>query len=89
MYRETYTDQPTDQPTDQVIQMLVAFSAKTLSTAEIMESLNLKHRPTFRENYMKPAIKQGLVDLLHPDNLNHLEQKYFLTKKGKSFIKSR
>ena len=51
-----------------------------------MELLSLKYRPTYRENYMKPAIKQGLIDLLYPDNLNHPEQKYFLAQKGKSIL---
>ena len=45
-----------DQVTDQVKQLLDVLGDKTLSAAALMELLDLKHRPTFRKNYLHPAI---------------------------------
>ena len=47
-----------------------------------MEKVGFKHRPTFIENYINPAIEAGIVKVLYPDKLNHPRQKYLLTAKG-------
>ena len=47
-----------------------------------MSKIELKHRPTFMENYLNPAIKNGFVRLLYPDSPRHPRQKYLLTVKG-------
>ncbi len=52
------------------------------SVREILASLRLKHRPTFLENYLNPAIQQGYVAMLYPDKPNSQNQKYRLTAKG-------
>ncbi len=44
--------------------------------------MELKHRPTFIINYLTPAIQNGFVILLYPDNPKHPRQKYLLTVKG-------
>ena len=82
------TDQPTNQPTDQVKCLLKAIGHNTLSTVEIMKLLSLKHRPTYRKTYLKPASELKLIELLYPDNLNHPEQKYRLTQKGKDYLEN-
>ena len=41
-----------------------------------MEKLGLSHRPTFRKNYLLPAMKQGLVEMTIPDKPNSRNQKY-------------
>ena len=48
----------------------------------MMEALTLKHRPTFLENYLNPAISEGYVRLLYPEKPHHPRQKYLLTVKG-------
>ena len=53
-----------------------------LSASAIMEGLGLKHRPTFIENYLNPAIAEGYVRLLYPDKPRHPRQKYLLTVRG-------
>ena len=53
-----------------------------LSACAIMEDLGLKHRPTFIENYLNPAIAEGYVRLLYPDKPRHPRQKYLLTARG-------
>lgn len=70
------TDQDGDQETDQVNKLLYALSGETLSAVELMKRLNLKHRPTFRKNYLKPALAKGLIEMTIPDKPNSKNQKY-------------
>ncbi len=46
--------------TEQVEKLLVVIGDKEYSTKELMELLALKHRPTFRDNYLLKALKLGL-----------------------------
>ena len=39
-------------------------------------------------NYLNPAIADGFAKLLYPDSPRHPRQKYLLTVKGSTFIKS-
>lgn len=74
------TDQDGDQETDQVKKLLQVLGDDTLTAAELMERLNLKHRPTFRNNYLKPALAKGLIEMTIPDKPNSKNQKYRKTK---------
>ncbi len=47
-----------------------------------MGRIELKHRPTFMENYLNPAIANGYVRMLYQDSPHHPRQKYLLTVKG-------
>lgn len=47
-----------------------------LSAAELMGRLGLSHRPTFRKNYLNPALNEGLVEMTIPDKPNSRNQKY-------------
>lgn len=55
---------------------------------ELMECVGLKHRTTFRENYLLPAIEDDAIGLLYPDTPNHPKQKYSLTEKAIAWKKS-
>lgn len=74
------TDQETDQETDQdsvsVNQLLSALGENILSAVELMERLGLSHRPTFRKNYLNPALKKQLIERTIPDKPNSKNQKY-------------
>lgn len=48
-----------------------------LSQLEIMSGLELKHRPTFRQNYLAPALELGVVKMLYPESPRSPKQKYF------------
>lgn len=61
---------------DNLSKLLNALEAGDLSASEIMEKLGLSHRPTFRKNYLNPALKQGLVEMTIPDKPNSPRQKY-------------
>lgn len=81
------TDQVSDQVTDQVARLVSVLALARLSAAELMEKLSLKHRPTFRTNYLNPALSAGLIEMTAPDSPNSPAQKYFLTAKGKRLLK--
>lgn len=50
-------EQVGEQVTDQVERLLAVIGDKEYSTKELMELLGLKHRPTFRDNYLLPAFR--------------------------------
>lgn len=78
----TSTEQPTEQLTEQERLLLSTIGQEQFSLKVLMEKVGLKHRPTFLENYINPAIKDGLIKVLYPKNPNHPRQKYLLTIKG-------
>ena len=57
-----------------------AIGKDTLSAAEIMKRLGLSHRPTFRQNYLNPALSHGVIEMTIPDKPNSRNQKYRLKK---------
>lgn len=80
MVFEIQADQEADQQTDQdnvfISKLLKILGEDTLSAAEIMEKLGLSHKPTFRMNYLQPAMKAGLIERTIPDKPNSKYQKY-------------
>lgn len=70
------TDQDNDQVSDQVKRLLDVLGMKTLSAVELMKLLELKHRPTFRKNYLRPAIDNNLIEMTLPQTPNARGQKY-------------
>ena len=57
-------------------QLLSVMGEKTMSTRELMEGLNLKHRPSFRSNYLLPALSRGLIEMTIPEKPNSCRQQY-------------
>ncbi|UYO64435.1 hypothetical protein LNN31_08430 [Acetobacterium wieringae] len=45
------------------------------STKELMEILGLRHRQTFRDNYLLPAMEKGLIEMTIPAKPNSSKQK--------------
>lgn len=74
------TDQDSDQVTDQdkspTGRLLYALGDEILSAAELMERLGLSHKPTFRKNYLNPALEHNLIERTVPDKPNSRNQKY-------------
>ena len=70
------TEQVTIQVTEQVEKLLGVMDDKEYSTREMMELLGLKHRPTFRDNYLLPALELGYIEMTIPDKPNSGKQKY-------------
>jgi len=66
----------TEQVTEQVERLLGVMEDKEYSTREMMELLGLKHRPSFRDNYLLPALELGYIEMTIPDKPNSSKQKY-------------
>ena len=49
---------------------------EVLRTNEIMLRLGMTHKPTFRKNYLNPAIEMGLVEMTVPGKPRSRYQKY-------------
>lgn len=50
------TSSQTEQVTEQVRRLVDCLKEKPLSVKEIFVALNLKHRPTLMQDYIKPAL---------------------------------
>jgi len=70
------TEQVYVQVSDQVRKLLEVLDSKPKTSKELMELVGLKHRPTFRENYLLPAMEQGLIEMTIPDKPNSSKQRY-------------
>lgn len=73
--------------TEQVKTLVLALGSDQLTLKQMMERVNLKHRPNFIDNYLTPAINEGCIRLLYPDKPRHPRQKYLLTVKGLALYK--
>lgn len=76
----------TEQLTEQVRSLLLAIGHEQYTLKQLMERTGLKHRPTFLNNYINPAIKSGILKLQYPEKPNHPRQKYLLTVKGLAIL---
>jgi ATP-dependent DNA helicase RecG len=47
-----------------------------------------KDRTKFRERYIKLLIEMGILNMTVPDKPNSSKQKYFITEKGRKFLKN-
>ena len=72
----------TEQVTEQVRALVLSIGKDQLTLKQMMEKMNLKHRPNFIDNYLNPAIADGYIRLLYPQSPRHPRQKYLLTVKG-------
>jgi fido (protein-threonine AMPylation protein) len=72
----------TEQVTEQVRTLVLSIGKDQLTLKQMMEKMNLKHRPNFIDNYLNPAMADGYVRLLYPQYPRHPRQKYLLTVKG-------
>lgn len=67
----------TDQVTDQVARLLdVLRPGVALKANELMQRLELTHRPTFSANYLKPALAAGLIEMTNPTSPRSPGQQY-------------
>lgn len=78
----TDTDQVSDQVSDQVKALLKCLVKQPLTALACMKKLGLSHRPTFRRNYLQPALDAGLIERTLPDKPNSSQQQYRLRQRG-------
>lgn len=82
------TDQVSDHVTDQVKRLLEVIGDKEINSADLMQTLGLSHRPTFRDNYLNPALEGSWLERTQPDSPRSPTQRYRLSKKGKLWLQS-
>lgn len=82
------TDQVSDQVSDQVKRLIKAVGSGERSGAELMKSLKLAHAPTFRKNYLTPALEESWIQRTQPDSPRSPTQRYRLTAKGLNWLES-
>ena len=83
------TQLPTQLPTqseDPVQRLLLALSDEEKSSGTLRSVLGIKHRPTFRNNYLHPALDAELIEMTIPEKPSSSKQKYRLTSKGKNLL---
>lgn len=83
------SDQAIDQVSDQVNMLLREMGKapqQAYSITLLLQLLNLKHRPTFRKNYILPALTAGVISMTIPDSPKSPKQQYRLTAKGLSLL---
>ncbi len=84
---QSTTQSPTQSPTqseDPILRLLEALRQGERSSGELRWALGIKHRPTFRENYLHPALTQGFIEVTLPDKPTSRLQRYRLTDKGRA-----
>ncbi|MBF0501969.1 MAG: Fic family protein [Candidatus Riflebacteria bacterium] len=80
------TDQVMGQVTDQVRRLLKLLEKGEAGAIALMDGLGLSHRPTFRENYLEPALVSGLIERTQPHSPRSPTQRYRLTESGRVFL---
>lgn len=80
------TTQSATQSTDPVTRLLYCLAQGAMSAGELRLALKIKHRPTFRANYLHPAMAEGLIEYTLPDKPNSRLQKYRLTQAGREIM---
>ena len=51
--------------------------------------IGLKGGDNFRKNYLNPALRDGFLAMLYPDNPKRKGQAYYLTQKGLKIIEQK
>ena len=70
---ESVTVKATSSFTNKLLEVM---GDEVLSTNEIMLRLGMTHKPTFRKNYLNPAIELGLVEMTLPGKPRSRHQRY-------------
>ena len=77
------------QSSDPVHRLLNSLQRGELSSSQLREALEIKHRPTFRKNYLHPAMEAGFIEYTIPDKPSSRLQKYRLTSAGRAALERR
>lgn len=74
---ESNTRNHVNHISNQISALMKVMADYPMSATEIMQKLNLKSRISFRQNYLKPAIEAGLIEMTEPNNPTSKNQKYY------------
>lgn len=79
--------QSATQSSDPVERLLLLLVDGDQAPEALRQSLGIKHRPTFRKNYVHPAMNEGWIEFTIPDRPNSRLQRYRLTEAGRAQLK--
>ena len=65
-----------------LVKLVNILGERQMSVREMLTAMGLCDRENFLEGYLNPAVKDGFIRQLYPDNPKHPRQKYLLTVKG-------
>lgn len=82
------TDQVSDHVSDQVKRLMEVVGSQEISSADLIKALGLSHRPTFRENYLNPALDGGWLERTQPASPRSPTQRYRLSEKAKQWLRN-
>jgi hypothetical protein len=71
------------------MRLIIAIGLSQRSASDLMIKLGLSHRPTFRKNYLHPALEAGMIEMTQPDTPRARNQKYRLTARGVQLMKAK
>jgi len=77
------SDQASDYVSDQVRAVLRALLSSEMTATQLMKTLVLSHRPTFRKNYLRPALDAGWIEMTNPQSPRSPAQRYRITGSGR------
>ena len=69
-----------------VVRLLRAMSGD-VTRQHLQEALGLKHEDHFRNAYLQPALRAGLIEMTIPDKPRSRSQRYRLTPAGRRYRK--
>ena len=67
---------------EDIIELVRIIGNDELSISQMMDIKKLKHRQSFVDIHLEPALQEKFVRRKYPDRPNHPRQKYLLTVKG-------
>ena len=70
-----------------LVDLIDFLSTGTKSRSELLEAIGLFNKTGNFNNYIKPFIEIGIMEMTQPDKPNSQHQKYRLTEKGKKLLK--
>jgi ATP-dependent DNA helicase RecG len=71
------------------VSRLIASLPGEMKRTELQAALRLKHEDHFREAFLVPALKAGLIEMTITSKPASRLQKYRLTDKGRAWLKSK
>jgi hypothetical protein len=80
IYRTSTDQAPTKYPPSSVdVCNLLKVIEGEMSRIKMQDLLEMRDKSNFRENYIEPALRDGLIRMKYPASPNHPKQRYLLT----------
>ena len=79
-------DYQSKSETSRIFALIKVLIGGPKSRNELMKSLGLRHIPSFRKNYLQPAINAGYIERSNPAKPTDSNQRYLLTDKGRKSL---